>query len=42
MAKPISVFLTKAKKLIFVYRIGVLGMIVFGCVAKVQLVWDLA
>ncbi|WP_181218138.1 alanine/glycine:cation symporter family protein [Bacillus subtilis] len=35
-------FLNKSKKLIFVYRIGVLAMIVFGCVAKVQLVWDLA
>ncbi|MCY8278674.1 alanine:cation symporter family protein, partial [Bacillus inaquosorum] len=35
-------FLNKSKKLIFIYRIGVLAMIVFGCVAKVQLVWDLA
>ncbi len=41
MAKQISAFEQK-QKLIFIYRIGVLAMIVFGCVAKVQLVWDLA
>ncbi|MHA7766733.1 alanine/glycine:cation symporter family protein [Bacillus atrophaeus] len=30
------------KMWLFIYRIGVLAMVVFGCVSKVQLVWDLA
>ena len=35
-------FLNKSKAVLLLYRIGVLGMVIFGCVAKVQLVWDMA
>ncbi|MBO1627856.1 alanine/glycine:cation symporter family protein [Bacillus arachidis] len=35
-------FLKNSKVWLMVYRIGVLAMIVFGSVAKIQLVWDLA
>lgn len=35
-------FLNSKKSNLVLYRFGVLGMIVFGSVAKVQLVWDLA
>lgn len=35
-------FLKSNKKVVFLYRISVLAMIVFGSVAEVQLVWDLA
>jgi putative sodium/glutamine symporter len=35
-------FLTKSKSLLMLYKISVLAMVVFGSVAKVQLVWDLA
>jgi len=35
-------FLNSKKSNLFLYRLSVLGMIVFGSVAKVQLVWDLA
>lgn len=35
-------FLNTSKMWLMVYRVGVLAMILFGAVAKVQLVWDLA
>jgi putative sodium/glutamine symporter len=35
-------FLSKSKVWLMVYRICVIAMIVFGSIAKVQLVWDLA
>lgn len=35
-------FLNTNKMWLIVYRVGVLAMILFGAVAKVQLVWDLA
>ncbi|WP_416825501.1 alanine/glycine:cation symporter family protein [Ectobacillus polymachus] len=35
-------FLSKSKVWLIVYRISVIAMIVFGSIAKVQLVWDLA
>lgn len=35
-------FLSKSKVWLMVYRLSVLSMIVFGSIAKVQLVWDLA
>ncbi|EOO57693.1 amino acid carrier protein [Bacillus cereus VD196] len=35
-------FLHKSKLWMMVYRISVLAMIIFGSVAKIQLVWDLA
>lgn len=35
-------FFNKSKALLTLYRISVLAMVVFGSVAKVQLVWDLA
>lgn len=35
-------FLNSKKSVLMFYRYSVLGMIVFGSVAKVQLVWDLA
>ncbi|MEM1503775.1 alanine/glycine:cation symporter family protein [Domibacillus sp. 8LH] len=35
-------FLNTSKTWLMVYRLAVLGMILFGAVAKVQLVWDLA
>lgn len=35
-------FLNTSKMWLMVYRLAVLGMILFGAVAKVQLVWDLA
>ncbi|MEH7107374.1 alanine/glycine:cation symporter family protein [Bacillus sp. JJ1764] len=35
-------FLLKSKVWVMLYRIGAFAMIVFGAVAKVQLVWDLA
>ncbi|MFC3886672.1 alanine/glycine:cation symporter family protein [Bacillus songklensis] len=35
-------FLNTSKTWLMLYRISVLGMIIFGSVAKVQLVWDLA
>ncbi|WP_100617874.1 alanine/glycine:cation symporter family protein [Bacillus cereus] len=35
-------FLHKSKLWMMVYRISVLAMIVFGSIAKIQLVWDLA
>ncbi|MGM0879244.1 MAG: alanine/glycine:cation symporter family protein, partial [Bacillota bacterium] len=35
-------FLTKSKALLMLYKMSVLAMVVFGSVAKVQLVWDLA
>ncbi|OMD91119.1 sodium:alanine symporter [Paenibacillus odorifer] len=35
-------FLNSNKKVLLIYRYSVLAMIIFGSVAKVQLVWDLA
>lgn len=35
-------FIKKSKKLMFTYRLIVLGCVMFGAVAKVALVWDLA
>jgi putative sodium/glutamine symporter len=35
-------FLSKSKVWLMLYRISVISMIVFGSIAKVQLVWDLA
>lgn len=35
-------FLKSKKKVLFFYRVSVLAMIIFGSVAKVQLVWDMA
>lgn len=35
-------FLKTSKTLLMLYRVSVLGMVMFGAVAKVQLVWDLA
>ncbi|WNS78948.1 alanine/glycine:cation symporter family protein [Domibacillus sp. DTU_2020_1001157_1_SI_ALB_TIR_016] len=35
-------FLNTNKMWLMIYRVGVLAMILFGAVAKVQLVWDLA
>lgn len=35
-------FLKSNKKVLFFYRVSVLAMIIFGSVAKVQLVWDMA
>lgn len=35
-------FLHKSKVWLMLYRAGVLAMIIFGSVAKIQLVWDLA
>ncbi|MEH6947143.1 alanine/glycine:cation symporter family protein [Bacillus sp. JJ634] len=35
-------FLHKSKALLMLYRTSVLAMIIFGSVAKIQLVWDLA
>ncbi len=35
-------FIKKSKKLMFTYRLIVLGFVMFGAVAKVALVWDLA
>ncbi|MNZ88316.1 Amino-acid carrier protein AlsT [compost metagenome] len=35
-------FLNSNKKVLLFYRYSVLAMIIFGSVAKVQLVWDLA
>lgn len=35
-------FLKTSKAWLLLYRISVLGMVLFGAVAKVQLVWDLA
>lgn len=35
-------FLNTSKTWLIIYRVGVLAMILFGAVAKVQLVWDLA
>ncbi|MEC3842070.1 alanine/glycine:cation symporter family protein [Bacillus amyloliquefaciens] len=35
-------FLSQNKKWLFIYRICVLGMVLFGCISKVQLVWDMA
>lgn len=35
-------FINANKNWLFIYRIGVLGMVVFGSVAKVQIVWDMA
>ncbi|MCM3269494.1 alanine/glycine:cation symporter family protein [Paenibacillus elgii] len=35
-------FLNSSKKWLLLYRLGAIAMVVFGSVAKVQLVWDLA
>jgi alanine or glycine:cation symporter, AGCS family len=35
-------FIKKSKTNIFVYRIAVLGMVMFGALASLQIVWDLA
>ncbi|ANX14208.1 sodium:alanine symporter [Fictibacillus arsenicus] len=35
-------FIKKSKTNIFIYRIAVLGMVMFGALASLQIVWDLA
>ena len=35
-------FIKANKAWLFIYRIAVLGMVIFGTVAKVQIVWDMA
>lgn len=35
-------FIKKSKKWLFIYRLAVVGMVLFGSVAKVAIVWDLA
>ncbi|NFL57450.1 alanine:cation symporter family protein [Clostridium botulinum] len=35
-------FLKGSKTSLFLYRLCVIGMVLFGCVAKIQIVWDMA
>lgn len=35
-------FLNGSKVWLFVYRLAVIGMVIFGSVAKIQIVWDMA
>lgn len=35
-------FLSEKKSILYCYRFGVVGMVVFGALASVQIVWDLA
>ncbi|KGM96488.1 sodium:alanine symporter [Clostridium novyi A str. 4552] len=35
-------FLKGGKKWLIIYRVSVLGMVLFGTIAKIQIVWDLA
>ncbi|BAQ13235.1 sodium:alanine symporter [Clostridium botulinum B2 128] len=35
-------FLKGSKTSLFLYRLCVIGMVLFGCIAKIQIVWDMA
>ncbi|MBY6037403.1 alanine:cation symporter family protein [Fictibacillus nanhaiensis] len=35
-------FIKKSARNVFIYRLGVLGMVMFGALASLQIVWDLA
>jgi len=35
-------FIRSSKTWLFIYRLAVIGMVIFGSVAKIQIVWDLA